>query len=386
MRDVVILGVGTTRYGVFDDTAAELGAEAAVAAMKDAGVAPQEIQALFLGNCQGAYGATQLHMSPVIASDLGIPNIPSVRMETACSSGGVTFRMAYMAVAGGFYDLALVVGAESVMRMSTPRATEQFAAGSDYLYEASSGGTFPGFYGMIASAHINKYGTSLEHLAAIAVKNHRNAMMNPTAQFRKELTMEKAMCAFVVADPLRLFDCCPFSDGATAAIIASREMASRVAKPILIAGSGHNSDYIASHDREDPTRILAAELAAKEAYKQAGITAKDVDFAEVHDCFTIAEVIATEDLGFFPRGEAAAAAAEGRTALNGERPINASGGLKAKGHPVAATGIGQIYEVVKQLRGEAQESGRQIKKAGIGLAHNVGASGATASVHILRRL
>ena len=194
------------------------------------------------------------------------------------------------------------------------------------------------------------------------------------------------MGSMLIADPLRLFDCCPFSDGASAVILAPASMAGRFKKPILVIGSGQNSDYISTRDRKDPARILAAELAGNAAYKQAGITPKDIDLAEVHDCFTIAEVIATEDLGFFKRGEAAAAAAEGRTAMGGEIPVNPSGGLKAKGHPVGATGIGQIYEIVKQLRGEAETSERQIKDAEIGLAHNVGANGATAVVNILRRL
>lgn len=386
MRDVVVLGVGSTRYGRLDDTVVELASQASVAAMKDAGVEPKEIQALFLGNCQGAYGATQLHMSPIVATDLGIPNIPTVRVETACSTAGSAFRLAYMAIAGGFYDLVLATGTESVTKMSTPRSTEQFAVGADCLYEASSGATFPGFYAQIASVHMHKYGTTPEQLASIAVKNHKNAMANPLAQFRRTITLEQALNSPMVADPLRLFDCCPFSDGASAAILASSDLASRVKKPILIMGSGQNSDYMSTRDRKDPSRILAAELAVQEAYKQAKITPKDVDFAEVHDCFTIAEVIATEDLGFFKRGEAAAAAAEGKTAFDGEIPVNASGGLKAKGHPVGATGLGQIYEVVRQLRGEAEESKRQIRDAETGLTHNVGANGATAVVHIFRRL
>ena len=384
MRDVVVLGVGSTKYGRLDATVIEMASQASVDAMNDAGIEPKEIEALYLANCQGSFGASQLHMAPVVSSDLSLPNIPTVKVESACATGGIAFRLGYMAVAGGFYDIVMVTGTESVLRMSTSRATEQFAVGSDFLYVASCGATFPGFYAMIARAHMHKYGTTAEQLASVAVKNHKNAMKNPLAQFHREITIEQALNSPMIADPFRLFDCCPFSDGASAVILAPATMAKRVKKPVQIIGSGQNSDYIAVHDRKDPTKLLAAELAANQAYKQAGVTPKDIDLAEVHDCFTVAEIIATEDLGFFKRGEAAAAALEGRTAINGEITVNCSGGLKAKGHPVAATGIGQIYEVVKQLRGETGE--RQVKNAEIGLAHNVGADGGTATVHILRRL
>lgn len=385
MRDVTAVGVGSTRYDMWrDKTQTELFAEAAMDAMKDADVEAKEIEALYYANCQGAYGWTQLHAGPIMANVLGIGYIPTTRMENACASGSVAFRHAYMAVAAGFYDIVMVAGSETVSTMTTPRATEAFAFGSDRLYEVCAGVTFPGFYALIANAHIHKYGTTREQLAAVAVKNHKNGAKNPKAQFQKEVTMERVINSPMIADPLRLFDCCPFSDGASAVILASGEQAKRFDTPIYIIGSGQASDYTALHDRKDLTTLAAASYAAEQAYKQAGIGSKDLDLAEVHDCFTIAEIIATEDLGIFKRGQAGVAVLEGATQIDGKIPVNSSGGLKAKGHPVAATGIGQIIEIVEQLRGESGKRQVSIKR-GIGLAHNVGGSGGTATVHILKR-
>ena len=384
MREVFIIGVGSTDYGVLPYTAVELASQASIEAMRDAGVKAKEIEALYVGACQASYGNTQLHIAPIIATDLGIANIACTRIESACVTGGIAFREAYIAVAGGFYDMVLVAATESVSKMSTPRATEQFAVGGDYLYEARAGVTFPAFFALAAQDHIRRYKTTKVQMAQVAVKNHRNAMSNPHAQFRKEISLDKVMKSFVVAEPLRFLDCCPFSDGAAAAVLVSEKFMERVKKPIKIIGSGQAADYAIFHERESLSTMLSTVRAAEQAHKQAGIKPGDVDFAEVHDCFTIAEIMASEDLGFFKKGEGGPAAEAGETAIGGKIPINPSGGLKAKGHPVGATGVGQIYELVMQLRGEAE--GRQVKDAEIGLAHNSGGSGATCTVHILRRV
>lgn len=384
MKKVAVVGVGITKYGkLMEWTTRELFSMAAMDAVNDAGISPREIEAIYYGNFVGEPVVHQAHMGPIMAENVGVPNVPAFRFESACASSGAAINAAYMAIAGGFHDVVLVGGAEKLLTLDTAGATDALGLAADDLYELSAGLTFPALYALIARAHMNKYGTTEEQLASIAVKNHANAAQNPVAQFRKEITMEKALGAMVVAAPLKLFDCCPFSDGAAALVMVSEDMVARFKDPVFVAGSGIGSDYIGLHDRVDMTRILAAEIAADQAYKQAGIGPGDVDVAEVHDCFTIAEVVATEGLGFFKKGEAASAAADGETKIGGRIPVNASGGLKAKGHPVGATGAGQVVEVVEQLRGECGT--RQVDGAEIGLAHNVGGSGATATVHILRR-
>lgn len=381
MRNVYCVGVGITKYGNLESSAPELASSAAVEALTDANINPGDVDGMFLANCQGAYGGTQLHMSPLVATDLGMPNIPSVRVENACASGGCAFRLGYMSVAGGFNDVALVVGTESVSAMPTARSTETFAFGGDSEYEAKSGISFPGFYALMARAHMEKHGTTREQLAAIAVKNHLNGTRNPKAHFRKELDKQRVLNSFIVTDPLSLFDCSPFSDGAAAVLLVPENMIGRFENPIRVAGSGQASTPNALHDRQDLTTITGTSVAAEKACRQAEVKVKDLSFAEVHDCFTIAEVIALEDIGVYKKGQAALASEAGETAIEGIFPVNPSGGLKAKGHPVAATGVGQIVELVEQLRNQAGD--RQVKNAKTGLAHNVGATGATVVVHIL---
>jgi acetyl-CoA C-acetyltransferase len=279
------------------------------------------------------------------------------------------------------------VGVEKVSQLDTITATTYFSFGSDYIFEGSCGASFPGLYAAIARAHMQKYGTKEEELATVAVKNHENALSNPKAHFHKKITVDDVMKSLVVASPLKLFDACPFSDGAAAAILCSEEFAKDVlgkkSDLVTIKGSGRAGGTGALHQRNDLTSLNASVLAAREAFARANLSLKDIDLAEVHDCFTIAEIVAAEDLGFFRRGEAARAEMEGITKIGGEIPINPSGGLKAKGHPVGATGVGQVVEVFEQLHGKA--NGRQVRDARIALTHNVGATGGSCAVHIFAR-
>jgi len=380
VRKVCVVGAAQNRFGAMRETAREAAAEVALAAIREAGVTPKDVQALYVGNCFGV-SESQAHIGPLVSTALGIPDRPTLTIESACATGSVTFREAYMGIAGGFYDVALAVGTEKVSHLDVLTATSYFAMGSDYAYEGRNGVSFPGLYALMATAYFHQYGATQEQLAAIAVKNHRNAAKNPKAHFQKEISVEDVMKSRSVAWPLKLYDCCPFSDGAAAAVLMSEERARALSgERAYVLGSGRGGMTAALHDREDLTRMESARIAAEQAYGMAGLQASDVDFAEVHDCFTIAEAIATEELGFFPAGEGAHQAAEGVTALDGELPVNPSGGLKAKGHPVGATGLGQIVEVWDQLRGKA--GARQVKGAEVALTHNVGATGGSAAVHL----
>lgn len=267
----------------------------------------------------------------------------------------------------------------------TEEATSILGSAGDYEWEAFNGATFPALYALIARRHMHEFGTTEEQLAMVAVKNHENACLNPNAQFHKRVTVDEVLASPIVASPLKLLDCSPLSDGAAAVVLASEEKVRelRVDTPVWIAASAQASDTLALHDRESLTSLLATRKAAELAYKQSGLSSRDIDIAEVHDCFTIAEILAIEDLGFFKKGEGGEATEEGETARNAKISVNTSGGLKACGHPVGATGVKQIVELVLQLRGEAGK--RQVSKAEVGLAHNVGGSGATCVVHILTR-
>jgi acetyl-CoA C-acetyltransferase len=309
---------------------------------------------------------------------------PCTRFEAACASGGAALFHAWTAVAAGVYDIVLVVGAESMTGQSTAKTTEILSAAGDITAEAAIGATFPGLFGLIAGRHMHQYGTTREHLAAVAVKNHANGLLNPRAHLRKSITIEKALAARPIAEPLTLYDCSLISDGAAAVVLCATERASEFTdEPVRILGLAQSSDYLALHDKRDITTFPAVREAAKQAYAMANVTANNIDFAELHDCFTIAEIIALEDLGFFPPGEAGPAGLAGATARNGQLPINTSGGLKSKGHPVGATGVAQVCEIFWQLRSEASE--RQIGDAAIGLSENLGGSGATAVVGVYSR-
>jgi acetyl-CoA C-acetyltransferase len=313
---------------------------------------------------------------------MGINGVACTRFEAACASSGAAFFHAVSAVAAGLYDVVLVDGVEKMTSQTTPKVTEILASAGDTCGEVRAGATFPALFAMIARRHMYQYGTTREHMAAVAVKNHGNGALNPQAHMRKVITMEQALKGKPISEPLTVYDCSLISDGAAAVMIAPLERASEFTdKPVRVLGISQTSDHVALDEKEDITTLRAVKDAAQKAYKMARVTAADIQFAEVHDCFTIAEIMATEDLGFVKKGEGGPYALEGRTCLRGERPVNTSGGLKSKGHPVGATGTGQICDVVIQIRGDAGE--RQIARHSLGLAQNLGGSGATAVVTIL---
>jgi acetyl-CoA C-acetyltransferase len=381
---VCVLGAGSTKYGKLNESIIEIALNASKDAIESAGITPNDIQAGYISNVFGV-ADKQVHMAPVIMSNLGIPHVPGLTIESACGSGSVMLREAYANIAAGFYDCVLALGVEKITHTGTTQSTTLFSYCSDFFYEGGNGATFPGLFASIARAYMTTHKANEEDLAYVAVKNHENGILNPKAHVRKKITVDDVMKSPVVASPLKLYDCCPFSDGASAVILCNEEFAKKSRKPYVeVIGSGRGASPAAVQAREDITTIPSTISAAKQAYKMAGITPKDIDFAEVHDCFTIAEIIDIEDLGFFPKGTAAHAVTEGATKINGEIPINPSGGLKSKGHPIGATGVGQVVEVFEQFTGKAGE--RTVKNAQTALTHNFGATGASAAVHIFRKV
>ncbi len=382
MEKVCVLGAGSTKYGRLDDSISDITIQASVDAIESAGIEPKEIKAGYISNVFGV-ADKQVHLGPVVMSNLGISERPSLSIESACGSGSVAFREAFTNVAGGFYDAVLVTGVEKVTHTGTEWTTTYFSYCSDFFYEGGAGASFPGLFASIARAYLNEFKATEEDFAEVAVKNHDNGLLNPKAHLRKKITVDDVMKSDVVASPLKLYDCCPFSDGASSVILCNESFAKEHNKDyIQVIGSGRGGSPAALQDREHMTTIPSTKIAAEAAYKMAGITPKDIDFAEVHDCFTIAEIIDTEDLGFFEKGQGVQAVREGQTKRNGQIPINPSGGLKSKGHPIGATGVGQIVEVYDQLTGKAGK--RTIKDAKIGLTQNFGATGASCAVHIFQ--
>ena len=382
MRRVAVIGVGITKFGKHDRTSAELFAEAAADAIVDAEIAPSQVQALYYGNVTGGETEHQLHMGPLAATMLGLPSIPTTRFETACATSHAAFRHAVMEIASGVSDIALVGGAERVLNVPTDAATEYFAYCSDATYEQSLGLTFPGVFALIARAHMDRYGTTEEQMAHVAVKNHRHGTLNPKAQFQKEISLETVLRSPYVADPLKLYDCCPFTDGGAAVVLAAEDVARR-RRAVWVLATEAAADTMFIHEKRDLARVSATERAALQAYRRAGKTPGEIDVVELHDCFTIAEIVATEGLGFFEPGSGGIAAEKGWTSLGGKIPVNPSGGLKAKGHPIGATGAAQIGEIVTQLRGDA--GARQVGGARTGLVHTLGGNTATVLVSLLGR-
>ena len=381
---VCVLGAGSTKYGKLNEGIIEIALKASIDAIDSAGITPKDIQAGYISN---VFGVTdrQVHMAPVIMSNLGVPEVPGLTIESACGSGSIMFREAYANVAAGFYDCILGLGVEKITHTGTIQSTTLFSYCSDFFYEGGNGASFPGLFASIARSYMAKYKASEEDLARVAVKNHDNGILNPKAHVRKKITIDDVLKSPVVASPLKLYDCCPFSDGASAIILCSEDFAKKRGRPFIeVIGSGRGASPAAVQGRDDITTIPSTVAAANQAYKMAGITAKDIDFAEVHDCFTIAELIDIEDLGFFKKGAGANAVREGATSRDGEIPINPSGGLKSKGHPIGATGIGQVVEVFEQLTGKAEQ--RTVRDAEVALTHNFGATGASAAVHIFKRV
>ncbi len=382
MENVCVLGAGSTKYGKLQENLSDITVQASVAAIKSAGIDPKEIGAGYISNVFGI-ADKQVHLGPVIMSNLGIPEKPSLSIESACGSGSVSFREAFANVAAGFYDAVLVTGTEKVTHTGTEWTTTYFSYCSDFFYEGQAGASFPGLFASMARAYLNEFDATEEDFAHVAVKNHENGILNPKAHLQKKITIEDVLQSAVVASPLKLYDCCPFSDGASSVILCNEKFAKEHGGDYMrVIGSGRGGSPAALQGRDHITTIPSTKAAAKAAYKMAGITPKDVDFAEVHDCFTVAEVVDTEDLGFFAKGTGAKAAREGSTRRNGEISINPSGGLKSKGHPIGATGVGQVVEVYDQLTGGAGE--RSVNDAKIGLTHNFGATGASCAVHIFQ--
>jgi acetyl-CoA acetyltransferase len=342
----------------------------------------RDIKAMFVGHMGESY-EHQGHTASTVADWAGLLNIPATRTEAACASSGAALQSGIYAVLSGLADVVLVGGVEKMTHLSTAEVTEYLAMASDYPFEQWHGITFPGLYALMATAHMHQYGTTESQMAQVAVKNHYHGSLNPKAQMQKEITLEKALTSRPIATPLKLYDCSLITDGASCAIITKPDLAKRFTdQPVHIIGSGQASDTIGLYERQSLTSLQAAKLAARTAYQMAQVKPEDVDVAEVHDCFTIAELIAYEDLGFCPAGKGGKLMESGETSLSGRMPVNTSGGLKAKGHPVGATGTAQTYEIYLQLTAQADK--RQVKNAKTGLTHNVGGSGATATVHIYR--
>lgn len=343
----------------------------------------KDIEALFVGHMGESY-EHQGHTGPTLADWTGLLPKPAIRIESACASSGSALRTGIMAILSGLHDIVMVGGVEKMTHRTTSEVTEYLAMASDMPFEQWNGITFPGLYALMATAHMNKYGTKEEHLAQVAVKNHHNGSFNPKAHMQKEITIEKALTSKIVAWPLKLYDCSLITDGASCIILTRPDLAKKYTDtPVHIVGSGQASDTIGLYQRESLTSLKAAKLAGQEAYKRADIKPQNVDVAEVHDCFTIAEILAYEDLGFCSSGKGGKLIEEGVTEIGGKLSVNPSGGLKSKGHPVGATGTAQAYEIYLQLTQQAEK--RQVDGAEIGLSHNVGGSGATSSVHIYRR-
>jgi acetyl-CoA C-acetyltransferase len=388
MRHVAIVGAGKTAFGSFaDQDLRALSVAAGHKALSDLcdgrGLPdPGMVEAFYLGNFAGPQFTGQNHLAPYISTALGMTGIPSTRFEAACASGGAAFFQAYMGVASGIYDIVMVNGVEKMTSQPTTRVTEILAGAGDCATEVKAGSTFPSLFAMIARRHMHDFGTTREHLSSVAVKNHANGALNPEAQMRKAITLEQAMNARPIAEPLNLYDCSLISDGAAAVILCAEDRAREfTSRPVRVLGVAQASDWVALDQKPDITTFAAVRRAANKAYEMAGLVPADIQFAELHDCFTIAEIIAMEDLGFVKRGCGGFFSAEGGTRRDGPLPINASGGLKSKGHPVGATGVAQVCDLVQQIRCAAGDL--QLKRHSIGLAQNLGGSGATCVVTIL---
>jgi len=382
MREVAIIGVGLTKFGeLWDQSLRDMFAEAALRAMEDAKV--YKIDSLYVGSMSGGLYAHQEHLGSLMADYIGQVGVPAARVESACSSGGQAARLAYYEVASGASDIVLVGGVEKMWDVDD--GTFVLATAADQEYEAYNGVTFPGLYAMMAQVYMQRYGLTREELAAVPIKNHKHSVHNPYAQYPFEIDLKAVLKSAPVADPLRLLDCSPITDGAAAIILAPLEIAKNFTdKPIKIKGIGAATGPIALHDHKDLTRLDAVKLSAERAYKAAGVGPNDIQFAEVHDCFSIAEIIVAEELGFFDYGTAGKAIAEGQATYGGKVVINPSGGLKAKGHPVGATGVAQLVEATLQLQGRAGK--RQIEGAVLGMTQNMGGSGGSSVVHILEAI
>jgi len=410
-RGVAVVGTGMSKFGMFSDKDSKyLFAEAfnEMLSTVDKGIDPKDIDALYLGNFTNDFFVHQGHWGPIISDLLGLTPKPATRTEGACASSALAFREGVFAIASGFYDVVLVGGVEEMSKRNTEEVTQGLAMAAS-PYEVKAGFTFPGVFGAMATAYFAKYGANREHLMNVTIKSHNNGRLNPKAQYNVSIRdimtqkIEKAKdkgnpirawrdekeflrdpgANPVVAWPMHLYDCCPVSDGASCVLLVAAEIAREFSdNPLHVAGIGQGSGK-GLHAKEDLTYFEATRYAAEEAYELSGLKPEDVQIAEVHDCFSIAEILHIEDLGFFKPGEGYKAVEEGLTRLDGPKPINTSGGLKCKGHPVGATGTGQLVEIWKQLRGQAGERQVPIKDLRIGATHNLGGTGGTCTLTIL---
>lgn len=379
-----VVGVGHTKFGKRDDaTVQELAFEAFKSAVEDAkNIDRKSIDAVVIGSSPEYH--KQRSLAGVVTEYIGMNDKPSWLTEAACASASAALRSGYMAVRSGLHDTVLVLGVQKMTELSTPEIQGLMGRVGDVQWESIYGTTFPGYYALYANKHMHTYGTTSEHLAKVAVKNHHYGAMNKYAMFQKEVTVEKALASQMVAYPLRMYDCCANADGAAAMIITNEKLAKKYNDtPIWLEGLGCASAPISVLRRPDMTSISSAVAASEQAYKMAKVRAGDIKVADVHDCFTIAEILAIEDIGFVKKGQGGRFEEEGQTYIGGKHPVNVDGGLKAKGHPVGATGTSQAVEIVKQLRGDCDK--RQVKGADIGLTHNVGGIGQYCFVHIYKR-
>lgn len=380
MRKVAVIGTGHTPFTFASEkSSTELFSEAAMDAINESNLKATDIQALYLGNCFGDFSEGQMMIQSYCANEIGALYIPASKFEGACASATIAIRDAYIWVASGFYDIVLAGGVETAAKMGTPLATRTFAMGTDSHYEYPSGLTFPGAFAMLAHRYSSKYGVPLkklkEQMALVSVQSHYYGMRNPKAQFHKEITVDDVLNSFMVTSPLQLYDCCPFSDGAAAMVLASEEKAKKLTdKPVYIIGAGQSSSGRYGTQKDYLPRLRAREVSVEQAYDMAGIKPEDVDICELHDCFSIASIIAVESLGFAEFGKGGELWEKGETKIGGKIPINISGGLKAKGHPIGATGASQVYEIVHQMRGQV-ETERQLEGVKVGLTDTLGGDG-----------
>ena len=390
VRKVAVIGVGNSKFGVRNDvTISELAFEAVKPSLQDAGLAAKDIEYVALGSVGAGAWYEELLPAVVVSEYCGMTGAGLVRCEAACASGSAAFFTAYSAIASGQADVAMALGAEKMREIDNATSMEWIGRAGYYLWEFHNFGiTFPAYYALYATAHMARFGTTEEDLALVAVKNHKYAVMNPIAHLHNKVTVDDVLSSMVIASPLKLYDCCPLTDGSSSIILASEEKVKElnVETPIWVAGIGYSSGTANLSKRPDFVGLEASVLASQRAYKTAHITPDQLDLAEVHDCFTIAEIMAYEDIGLCKKGEGAKLLRDGQTEIGGKIPVNMDGGLKAKGHPIGTTGCSMIYELTKQLRGEATERGRQVPlKNYVGLAHNVGGTGHYCYVTVLKR-
>lgn len=390
MRKVAIIGVGNSKFGVRNDvTISELAYEAVKPSFEDAGLTGKDVEFVALGSVGAGAWYEELLPAVVVSEYCGMTGAGLVRCEAACASGSAAFFTAHSAIAGGQADIAMALGAEKMREVDNSTSMEWIGRAGYYFWEFHNFGmTFPAYYALYATAHMAKYGTTEEDLALVAVKNHKYAAINPIAQLHNKVTVDDVLSSMVIASPLKLYDCCPISDGAASIILASEEKVKelKIDTPIWVAGIGYSSGTANLSKRPDFVGLEASVLASQRAYKAANVTVEQLDLAEVHDCFTIAEIMAYEDIGLCKKGEGVKLLREGQTEIGGKIPVNMDGGLKAKGHPIGTTGCSMIYELTQQLREETVEKGRQVPlKNYIGLAHNVGGTGHYCYVTILKR-